>query len=96
MPHYENGIEAELGDVILGKPYNTEHVVSGVVVSVTPGTETCNLQLVYSERLRAVTSDAIVVGTRLDYGECRAFRLLARHGCHVIDGRPATEPAVPR
>ena len=59
MPHYENGIEAKVGDVVIGRGYNhkfnlvpkdgphSEELV-GVVVNVRPG-DSCTLTVAYVE-----------------------------------------------
>lgn len=43
MPHYKDGTEAKVGDHVRGKPYNTPHEVAAVVVSISPGAESCNM-----------------------------------------------------
>lgn len=45
MPHYKDGIVAEVGDVVRGKGYNHPYEVQGVVVGVTPGASACNITL---------------------------------------------------
>lgn len=45
MPHYKNGREAKIGDVLVCKPqYGLP--ISGVVVAVNPSAETCNANVV--------------------------------------------------
>jgi hypothetical protein len=91
MPHYEDGTEAQLGDVIHGKPYNTPHEVIGVVVGITPAQEACNLRVAFAraakpgEELHGVDAfgdgaPAPLVAVKLDkdYGETKAFRLVHR------------------
>jgi hypothetical protein len=55
MPHYSDGTEAKIGDLVVGKPYNVGRVVAGEVVSVTPGTESCNLQVAFAEEVDPTT-----------------------------------------
>lgn len=44
MPHYKDGTEAQVGDIVKGVPYNTGGaVVVGEVVQITPGSDACNL-----------------------------------------------------
>ena len=43
MPHYKDGTQAQVGDYVRGKPYNTPHEVAGTVVSITPNTGCCNM-----------------------------------------------------
>lgn len=45
MPHYANGIEAHVGDYVTGHCYNTPGLVAGTIVSITPGTTSCNAQV---------------------------------------------------
>lgn len=40
--HYANGREAQVGDQVVGRVYNTPGVVAGTLVSVTPGQDSCN------------------------------------------------------
>ena len=44
MPHYKDGTQAEIGDFVKGKPYNTPHEVAGTLVSITQThrSDTCN------------------------------------------------------
>jgi hypothetical protein len=47
--HYKDGTEARVGDQVAGKLYNTEGTRIGVIVSVTPGTESCNAMVTFHE-----------------------------------------------
>jgi hypothetical protein len=43
MPHYADGLEALTGDIVYGTTYNRQgRLVVGTVVSVTPGSDSCN------------------------------------------------------
>lgn len=42
MPHYSDGTEAKIGDQVYGKMYNTLGVRAGTIISITPGSESCN------------------------------------------------------
>jgi hypothetical protein len=48
MPHYADGTEANLGDHVKGKPYNTPHEVTGVVVGIVRDSDTCNLRVAFA------------------------------------------------
>lgn len=56
MPHYANGREAKVGDVVVGRGYNvkgsdgTLREITGLVVSVTPGSASCNVQILHGFR----------------------------------------------
>lgn len=91
MPHYRDGTEAQLGDVARGKPYNTEHEVTGVVVGITPSSDTCNLRIAFAraakpgEAMHGVSAFDDGAGTPLtlvslarDYGETGDFELVHR------------------
>jgi hypothetical protein len=55
MPHYADGSPAQLGDVVMGKPYNTPEVIVGKIVSITPGVESCNCQVAFLELIENFT-----------------------------------------
>ena len=74
MPHYKDGSPAELGDLVRGKPYNTPFEVIGLVVSIRPGTDTCDLTVEYGLRVHPPA----VLPIQCDYGELKAFDLVAR------------------
>jgi hypothetical protein len=44
MPHYKDGTEAQVGDVVIGKDYEGKTVV-GHVNHIYPGSTTCNMQI---------------------------------------------------
>jgi hypothetical protein len=48
MPHYADGTEVNLGDHVKGKPYNTPHEVTGVVVGLVRDSESCNLRVAFT------------------------------------------------
>lgn len=48
MPHYKNGREAKLGDEVIGQGYNVKHPITGVVIGIKPGADTCNLTVVHA------------------------------------------------
>lgn len=64
MPHYRDGTAAKVGDVVRGKGYNVRDKagnlkeIVGTVVGVTPGSDTCNIQVahVVTEPLAAMPS----------------------------------------
>lgn len=51
MPHYADGRPAKIGDRVRGKGYNLKDAqgnlreFEGIVVGVTPGSETCNIKI---------------------------------------------------
>lgn len=49
MPHYADGSPAAVGDFVTGKPYNTDHVIAGTIVSITADAESCNCQVAFTE-----------------------------------------------
>ena len=44
MPHYANGQEAKVGELIIHSPKNNASAL-GILVSITPGAASCNGQL---------------------------------------------------
>lgn len=91
MPHYRDGTEAKLGDLIKGKPYNTDHEVTGVCVGITPDSDACNLRVAFTrpakpgEELYGVNlfgdgGDAPKVPVKLekDYAATADFELVHR------------------
>lgn len=88
MPHYADGTPAQIGDYVHGKPYNTPHDVTGVVVGVVPDSDSCNLRVAFTKlsdhtKTRTVCvsgydpvnpEECIPVRVEVDYGETRAFR----------------------
>ena len=78
MPHYKDGTEAKLMDVVKGKPYNTPHEIVGVVVGITPGADSCNLRVMFTTA--ATTGgegDPKIPMQRYDYGETKSFEKIA-------------------
>jgi|ERR1035437_786028 hypothetical protein len=49
MPHYADGTEAKVGDQVIGKLYNTDGIKAGVIVSITPGQESCNAMVQFAD-----------------------------------------------
>lgn len=43
MPHYKDGTQAKVGDVVRGRGYNIKGEIEGVILNVTPGTDKCNV-----------------------------------------------------
>jgi hypothetical protein len=52
MPHYKDGTPVELGDIVKGTGYYVKHEIIGVVLSVNPKTEQCNLSVAHLEVIR--------------------------------------------
>lgn len=50
MPHYKDGSEAKVGDQVVGKLYNSgPEPKAGVIISITPGAESCNAMVQFTE-----------------------------------------------
>lgn len=86
--HYKDGTPAAIGDQVKGKPYNTDHEIAGVMVSITPGSDSCNCKVAflevipldqagYNNMMDHVTKDAqgniVAIRFREDYGQCSDF-----------------------
>ena len=50
MPHYADGSPAKIGDHVIGMGYNVKHPISGIVVGVIEGSESCNLRVAYIDQ----------------------------------------------
>lgn len=74
MPHYKDGTDAKVGDVVRGTTFNKKGEVLGILVSITPGTDTCNATV--NALARVYESDGqrtVVAVTDSDYSECKAL-----------------------
>lgn len=86
MPHYSDGVEAQVGDLVKGKGYNVDHEIIGKVVNVRPG-ESCTLTVahvgrtarVYSELGADATSPFAPVTAEVQYefGDTKGFVKIA-------------------
>ncbi len=46
--HYKNGREAKVGDLVIGKTYNTGgKTITGTLISLTPGPDSCSCEVGY-------------------------------------------------
>ena len=59
MPHYADGTEAKVGDQVVGKLYNTEGKRAGTIISITPGAESCNVQVQFTEAVEVKDGGAL-------------------------------------
>lgn len=89
MPHYKDGTEAKLGDVVKGRGYNVRHEITGVLVGLTPGTTTCNVKILTVTRSEYTKVAQVVhfkdgkaepienypleISPTLEYGQADAF-----------------------
>jgi hypothetical protein len=55
--HYKNGTEAKVGDAVVGTTYNTKGIVSGILVGITPGRESCNCRVAL---LKGPTTESMI------------------------------------
>lgn len=70
MPHYHNGELAKIGDHVGGKGYNVKGPITGIVVGIVEGAESCNLRVAYL-RPAAITlpdSGGKPTGRTIEYG----------------------------
>ena len=47
MPHYKDGTETKIGDVVRGKGYNCKDEFIGTVIGITPNSASCSIQVAY-------------------------------------------------
>lgn len=64
MPHYNDGTEAKVGDLVFGKTHSGQTPVAGYVVSLQPSATSCNMHVA---ALRPVKDVATI------WGACFAF-----------------------
>lgn len=58
MPHYKDGTEAKVGDLVKGVTYNRGgKVIVGELIQIAPATESCNCIVVMAERSKVPGSD---------------------------------------
>lgn len=78
MPHYADGTEAKVGDLVRGKGYNVRGLdgelaeIVGLVHRVNPGANQCNIQVILLQSVRSesigemfqygVPSDIVIIG----------------------------------
>lgn len=89
MPHYKDGTEAKIGDVVKGKGYNIKHEITGVVVGLKVGEKVCNVTVatitrdVYTNltlpvvvkdgKVEALENGSLNVPATFEYGQADAF-----------------------
>lgn len=104
MPHYSDGTPAQIGDDVVGKPYNTDHTITGKVVQLVPDSEACNLVVAFVDDkpglyqwvngyqsfnvFRDNKQQQHFLTVKTDYGETKAFTLVHRAGMEH-EGGPA-------
>lgn len=85
--HYKDGTPAAIGDKVKGKPYNTIGEVVGEMVSITPGSDSCNCIVAFVEvfdldKIPFNMPGMLIQGAdmvkrfavlRQDYGQCSDF-----------------------
>ncbi len=49
MPHYADGTEAKVGDQVIAPVFNSGGPKAGVIISITPGVESCNALIQFAE-----------------------------------------------
>lgn len=97
MPHYSNGEPASIGDVVTGKDYGGRLV--GVVCSITPGADTCNMQV---RRLATIYGEAptrvVVPSQELATVSCKDFLKVALVllALTLLTGAASAQDAAPR
>ena len=78
MPHYKDGTEAKVGDHVTGHLFNSgPGLKAGTIISITPGSESCNAMVQFTEatstdatpRMAVRGVDGFVAATRDVQGE---------------------------
>ncbi len=52
--HYMNGREAKVGDTVIGRTYNRDAIVSGTLVSLTSGVDSCSAKVGFLRLVKPV------------------------------------------
>lgn len=66
VPHYKDGSEAKVGDLVRGHGYNVKHEIIGRVVNIRPG-EACTLSVAF---VGAVTPLYFLDGSEKPFAAC--------------------------
>lgn len=63
MAHYADGTEAKVGDQVVGKLYNSgPDKKAGTIISVTPGVESCNAMVQFTDAQLTSIGDEGIIG----------------------------------
>jgi hypothetical protein len=74
MPHYKNGRAAHVGDEVIGQGYNVKHPITGVVVGITPGASSCNVEVAHARLRRSYQPHKLEYPAMdVEYGQADAF-----------------------
>lgn len=82
MPHYREGTAARVHDIVRGKPFNTPHEITGVVVGIEPVEGSCNLQVAFAGVVEPTKPGPAFPALKLDFGSVDQFSLLDRPVFH--------------
>lgn len=61
MPHYRNGEEAQVGDIVVGKDWQGKRVV-GEITNIMPSSTTCNMTVSYVVQRPVAQDGTFTVG----------------------------------
>jgi hypothetical protein len=86
MPHYADGTEAKVGDIVRGTGYNVKHEIIGKVVNVRSG-ESCTLSVAHVGKKTLVyvldgdeiesPFATVKVDAEIEYGDTQGFEKIA-------------------
>lgn len=71
--HYRNGREAKVGDLVVGRCYNTKGLVAGTLVSITPGMDSCSAKVAWQTTKILPTLDGAHFGIGVLHGTAQHF-----------------------
>lgn len=94
MPHYADGTEAKVGDLVEGRGYNVPHPIAGIIIGITPGESCCNVRIAHMRPVPKYGGARVVLQLRggmsgdqpleaevdVERGQADAFRLVHREG----------------
>ena len=85
MPHYADGTEAKIGDLVKGRGYNEKQEIIGKVVNVRPG-DSCTLsvahvgvnsQIFFGGPDHNAPFASVFVQASIEYGDTKGFEKIA-------------------
>ncbi|MGD9635712.1 MAG: hypothetical protein AB7G28_26380 [Pirellulales bacterium] len=69
MPHYASGNEAKIGDIVKGRETATAELI-GIVESIQPSAETCNMQVRPIARILTDETTKVITPFQSPYSSC--------------------------
>lgn len=95
MPHYRDGIEARVGDIVVSVAEHTPGLVVGEVLSVNPGSTSCNSLVAFvADPTRMHYCAAPIIMHREYEAVTPVFRTMFNQTCTISDLKLVYRPDV--